>query len=155
MDLRELDMSVAFAPLDLRVDELLSVEAMLTASVSGDPDLRCVIHLAGSFGYLRMEQRSILATVVRARSGYTTRVVGPGCSAHVIEDRGPWYDFRTRVASLAGSYCKSSMVDATLHVSTRASRHHKSAGSYHNTHAHAHAGTPIESHQAPGHHVPS
>ncbi|KAF4960417.1 hypothetical protein FGADI_1064 [Fusarium gaditjirri] len=117
-------MSAAFAPLDLRVDELLSVEAMRSASVSGDPDLHCVIHLAGSFGYLRMEQRSIFVTVVRARSGYTTRVVGPGVfsTCHVVD---PWQiaghgmmPERARVVSLAESYCKSSVLNVTLYGST-------------------------------------
>lgn len=55
--------------------------------------------------------------------------------------------------SLASSYCKSSMVNTTLHDSTRTSCHQKTAGSYHITHAHA--GIAIESHQATGHHVPS
>jgi hypothetical protein len=105
-----------------------------------------------------MEQRSIFVTVGCARSGYTTRVVGPGVlsTCHprtgghgiIAEDRLP-----ACAVSLAESYCKSSMVDATLHDSTRTSRHQKSAGSYHITHAHA--GTAIESHQEKGHHVPS
>lgn len=85
-------MSVAFAPLELTVDELLSVEA-ITATVSGDPDLHCVIHLAGSLGYFWMEQGSIFVTTLTAPEvGIQPVSLVQGSSAHVIQDRGPWYD---------------------------------------------------------------
>ena len=84
-------MAVAFAPLDLTMNELLSVEA-ITASVSGDPDLHCVIHLAGSLGCFWMEQRSIFVTTLTAPEvGIRPVSLVQGPSAHVIQDRGPWY----------------------------------------------------------------
>lgn len=85
-------MSVGSAPLDLTVDELLSVEA-ITASVSGDPDLHCVIHLAGSLCCFWMEQRRIFVTTLTAPEvGIRPVSLVQGSSAHVIQNRGPWYD---------------------------------------------------------------